>query len=206
MDYNYLVDPQSRIDVESRYFRVQQAFNNGFGIYYNHRRTDEDIRSNIAAISPDESRTNVYGATYRKASLRLRAEYTEDSSTFVRSIRKLLEGNYGWKITPRTNLTFRASKEFFTFEEPAQYETSVMRLGGNLSSQLTNRHNLSVRANYYTNESDRGDSTEGLALGALWNYKYRQLNVQAGVNFNSLENTRQRTENTRFFIRVIRRF
>ncbi len=206
VDYQFLIEPESQAKVTSNHFRILQSFDNGFGIYYQFRQTKEDISSNNAAISPDESRTDIYGLTYTKNRLSLRSVYSDDRSTFVRTNRTLIEGDYQFNITRETNLTLRASREFLNTEKPTRSEVDIMRLGGVLNSQLTSRHDLSLRMDYYTYEVDGGNRTEGVALGSLLRYKYRQLSAQIGATYNLLDHSLNRTENIYYFVRVIRKF
>jgi hypothetical protein len=53
VDYNFFIEPERQEDTLRQNLTVRERFENGFSVYYAHRRQDEDVSSTVTEITPD---------------------------------------------------------------------------------------------------------------------------------------------------------
>jgi hypothetical protein len=206
VDYTFFVEPKRKEDKLRQNFTLRERFRNGLSLYYAHQRQDERVSSTITGITPDEFRTNTFGAEYVRKGLSLLAEYSKEESTQLPSTSKRLEAQYSWRVNKDTMASLQASNQLLDFGEPDPRDVRLFRSGAELFSRLTNRHSVSARLDYRDEDDSKFGKTEGFQLNSELLYNNRQLSVTAGAEFNLLNRRKDEINSTFLYIRVKRRF
>ncbi len=206
VDYTYFIEPEREEDILRQNFAVKQQFNNGLSLYYRHNRQDERIKSNLTEVLPDEHRSDTYGIDYINKGLMIQAEYSEMDSTYISSTSKRIHASYSWRINPDTRATVRAFSHWLDFGEPDPRDVSLFSSGGEIYSRLTNRLGILARLDYRDEDDTRFGITRGFQLRSELEYNYRQLTINAGLEFSFLEQGGVESSSDFFYIRLKRLF
>jgi hypothetical protein len=206
VDYEYLIEPKRQEETVSQRFNIRQDFKFGLSLFYGHFRTDQSITSNVTDITPDESRSNIYGFDYGKGRFGLFGEYITLDSTQIVSTTKRLRARYNMNINTSTFANIHALKEIYTYTFPDAMEIDIFRIGSELTSQFTRRLSATAGVNYYERKSSAGDKTTGLQFRTDFKYRYRQIFLSTGLSYNSLEGTNSKNDSLSINFRVKRYF
>jgi len=206
VDYSYFVEPNREQNQLYQRYTARQRFLNGISIYYEHMRRDEDITSNVTTLTPDELRENVYGIDFSRGRLRLHSEYRTIDSTQIESQAKRLRGNYYWDINPATRAKIHASWEKIDYTLPDVYESTRILFGGDITSELNSKWNLVNGVSYFENDDSRVGNTTGFHLSTAFKYRYRQLRMSTGIEYNFLNSTDNEQDYSLIYLRVKRLF
>ena len=205
VDYTFFVEPKRQEDVLRQNFTVRERFDKGLSLYYAYQRQDEKVSSSVTEITPDEFKTNTFGAEYVKKALSLLAEYSKQNSTQISSTHKRLEARYSWTIDDDTRASVLVSNQWLYFGEPENYDIVVFRAGGEIFSRLTDKYNVSARFDYRNEDDSRFGITEGVQLTSELQYNYRRLSITTGVELSLLKR-RDDEINSSFLYLRLRRF
>lgn len=205
VDYTFFIEPKRQEDVLRQNFTVRERFDKGLSLYYAYQRQDEKVSSSVTEITPDEFKTNTFGAEYVKKALSLLAEYSKQNSTQISSTHKRLEARYSWTIDDDTRASVLVSNQWLYFGEPENYDIVVFRAGGEIFSRLTDKYNVSARFDYRNEDDSRFGITEGVQLTSELQYNYRRLSITTGVELSLLKR-RDDEINSSFLYLRLRRF
>ena len=206
VDYNFFVEPERREDTLRQNFTVRERFDNGFSVYYGHRRQDEDVSSTVTAISPDEYTINTVGTEYSNKGLFLQAEYGDEDSTQIPSISRRLHGRYSWPVSTDTTASVLVSNQWLDFGPPDNRDVTLFKAGAEVFSRLTDRYNLSARTDYRNEDDTRFGKTRGFQFNSELQYNVRQLSIVTGVEFNTLDRSNDQIDGSFLYFRLKRFF
>jgi len=206
IDYDFFSDPQRNEKAITENVTARQRFLNGLSLYYQHRTRDERLRSTVTDIMPDEFEINTFGTDYVNKGLRLSAEYSREKSTRFPSRSKQLEANYQLPFSSGTTVNLYAKNSWIDYLGTTRYDITLLTLGAAASTRLTENYSIFSSLDY----RDEDDSRQGVTEGLQWNielkYVLRQLNINTGFEFNSLDRLSYKTNNTFFYFRLKRFF
>jgi len=206
VDYKVLIEPDRQEDTFRQNFTVRERFKNGLSVYYAHRRQEEDVSSEIMAITPDEFTVNTVGTDYTKKGLFLQAEYSKEDSTQVPSKSKKIQGRYSWPVNNDTNVSMRVMNHWLNFSEPDERDVELFKTGAEVFSRLTNEYSILARADYRDEDDTRFGITRGFQFSSELKYNYRQLSVRAGVEFNVLDRRNDEIDSSLVYFQLKRFF
>lgn len=206
VDYNYFIEPNRKDEQLSQRYSLRQRFNNGISIFYDHNRRDDDITSNVASVTPDQLRENIYGLDYIKGKFNMYAAYQVLDSTQISSTSKRLRGSYYWNINEATKARINSSWETIDYTAPDVYQSTNFRFGGELTSELTSRWDSVNSVIYFEDTDSRSGDITGIQLSSALEYRYRQLRMSAGIDYNILDSDNGERENSLIYVRVKRMF
>jgi hypothetical protein len=206
IDYDFFSEPQRNEKATTENLTVRERFHNGLSLYYQHRTRDERLSSTETNIVPDEFEINTFGTDYVSKGLRLSAEYSREKSTRIPSRSKQLEASYQLPLGPGTKLNLYARNSWIDYLGTVPYDITLLTMGAAASTRLTDNYSIFSSLDY----RDEDDSRQGLTEGLQWNielrYVLRQLNINTGLEFNSLDRLGYETDNTFFYFRLKRFF
>jgi hypothetical protein len=206
VDYNFFIEPERQEDTLRQNLTVRERFENGFSVYYAHRRQDEDVSSTVTEITPDEYTVNTVGADYSNKGLFLQAEYSQEDSTQVPSTGKKVQGRYGWPINRDTSASVRALNHWLEFGQPDERDVVLFKTGAEIFSRLTDTYGVSARADYRDEDDTRFGTTRGFQFTSELQYNLRQLSVVTGVEFNTLNRRNDQIDGSFLYFRLKRFF
>ena len=206
VDYNFFIEPEREEDTLRQNFTIKERFDNGLSLYYAHRRQDEDVRSSITEITPDEFTVNTIGTDYINKGLFLQAEYSKEDSTQIPSTGKKLQGRYSWPIDSDTRVSVRVLNHWLDFDEPDERDVVLFKSGAEIFSRLTNECSISARADYRDEDDTRFGATRGFQFNSEVQYNFRQLSITTGVEFNSLNRRNDEIDGSFLYFRLKRSF
>lgn len=205
-DYKYSVEPKRNEEQWRQDFTLRQRFDNGFSLFYAHHRQDENVRSRLGNITPDEFRENVYGTEYTKKGLSLLAEYSQEDATQVSSTRKRLTASYNWALTDNTRATVQASNYWLEYKAPDNRDIELLNLGTKITSRLTQKYNITAQIDYRNEDDSVFGNTEGFDVRTELQYKFRQLSFNVGFELDFLNRREIENNNTFTYFRITRYF
>ena len=206
VDYNFFIEPERQEDTLRQSLTIRERFENGFSVYYAHRRQDEDVSSTVTAITPDEYTVNTIGTDYTNKGLFLQAEYSDENSTQIPSTSKKLQGRYSWPLSPATNVSVHALNHWLDFGEPDARDVVLFKTGTEVFSRLTDKYGVSARADYRDEDDTRFGATRGFQFNSELQYNVRQLSVVTGVEFNTLSRRSDEIDGSFLYFRLKRFF
>ncbi len=206
VDYNFYIEPERNEDTLRQNFTLRERFRNGFSAYYAHRRQDEEIRSTVTTITPDEYTVNTVGVDYAHKGLFLQAEYSDEESTQIPSTSKKLHGRYSWPINQDTTTSVRVLNQWLDFGQPDARDVTLFKTGAEIFSRLTDKFNISARIDYRDEDDTRFGTTRGFQMNSELRYNYRRLNIVAGVEYNTLSRRNDEIDGSFLYIRLKRFF
>ncbi|UCC98018.1 MAG: hypothetical protein JSW66_19485 [Phycisphaerales bacterium] len=206
VDYNFFIEPERQEDTLRQNITVRERFDNGFSVYYAHRRQDEDVSSTVTEITPDEYTINAVGADYSNKGLFLQAEYSEEDSTQVPSTSKKLHGRYSWPVNRDTNASVRILNHWLDFGAPDERDVMLFKTGTEIFSRLTDKYGVSARADYRDEDDTRFGTTRGFQFSSELQYHVRQLSIVTGVEFNTLNRRNDDIDGSFLYVRLKRFF
>jgi hypothetical protein len=206
VDYNFFIEPEREEDTLRQNFTIKERFDNGLSLYYAHRRQDEDVRSSITEITPDEFTVNTIGTDYTNKGLFLQAEYSEEESTQIPSTGKKLQGRYSWPIDSDIRVSVQVLNHWLDFDEPDERDVVLFKSGAEIFSRLTNELSISARADYRDEDDTRFGATRGFQFNSEVQYNFRQLSITTGVEFNSLDRRNDEIDGSFLYFRLKRFF
>ncbi|OHB74083.1 MAG: hypothetical protein A2Z25_11030 [Planctomycetes bacterium RBG_16_55_9] len=206
VDYNFFIEPQREEDTLRQNFTLRERFKNGFSLFYAHRRQDEEVRSTLTAITPDEYTVNTVGADYAHQGLFLLAEYSEEDSTQIPSTSKKLHGRYSWPLSQDTSASVQVLNQWLDFGQPDARDVVLFKTGAELFSRLTDKYDVSARVDYRDEDDTRFGTTRGFQMRSELRYNFRQLSVVTGVEYNTLNRRDDEIDGSFLYIRLKRFF
>jgi hypothetical protein len=206
VDYNFYIEPERQEDTLRQNFTVRERFENDFSVYYAHRRQDEEVSSTVTEITPDEYTVNTIGADYAHKGLYLQAEYSDEESTQIPSTSKKLHGRYSWPINQDTTTSVRILNQWVDFGQPDARDVVLFKTGAEIFSRLTDKYDISARVDYRDEDDTRFGTTRGFQMNSELRYNYRQLNVIAGIEYNTLNRRDDEINGSFLYIRLKRLF
>lgn len=206
VDYNFYIEPERQEDTLRQNFTIRERFENGFSVYYAHRRQDEDISSTITQMTPDEYTVNTVGADYSHKGLFLLAEYSDEDSTQIPSTSTKLNGRYSWSINQDTTTSVRVLNQWLDFGQPDARDVTLFKTGAEIFSRLTDKYDISARVDYRDEDDTVFGTTRGFQLNSELRYNYRQLNIVAGIEYNMLSRRSDEIDGSFLYIRLKRFF
>jgi len=206
VDYNFYIEPERQEDTLRQNFTIRERFANGFSVYYSHRRQDEDIGSTVTEMTPDEYTVDTVGADYSHKGLFVQAEYSDEDSTQIPSTSKKLHGRYSWPISPDTTASVRVLNQWLDFGQPDARDVTLFKTGAEMFSRLSERYDISARVDYRDEDDTVFGTTRGFQMNSELRYNYRQLNVVAGVEYNTLSRRDDDIDGRFLYIRLKRFF
>jgi len=206
VDYKVLIEPDRQEDTFRHNFTVRERFKNGLSVYYAYRRQEEDVSSELIAITPDEFTVNTVGTDFTKKGLFLQAEYSKEDSTQVPSKSKKIQGRYSWPVNNDTNVSMRVMNHWLNFREPDERDVELFKTGAEVFSRLTNEYSILARADYRDEDDTRFGITRGFQFSSELKYNFRQLSVLAGVEFNMLDRRNDEIDSSFVYFQLKRLF
>ncbi|MFC1637263.1 hypothetical protein ACFL5Z_20785 [Planctomycetota bacterium] len=206
VDYNFYIEPEREENTLRQNFTLRERFRNGFSVYYAHRRQDEDVSSTVTEITPDEYTINTVGADYAHKGLFLQAEYSDEDSTQIPSTSKKLHGRYSWPVNQDTTTSVRVLNQWLDFGQPDARDVVLFKTGAEIFSRLTDKYDISTRVDYRDEDDTRFGTTRGFQINSELRYNYRQLNIVAGVEYNTLSRRNDEIDGSFLYIRLKRFF
>ena len=206
VDYNFYIEPERQEDTLRQNFTIRERFKNDLSVYYAHRRQDESISSTLTEITPDEYTVNTVGADYSHKGLFLQAEYSDEESTQIPSTSKRLHGRYSWPISQDTTTSVRVSNQWVDFGQPDARDVVLFKTAAEIFSRLTDRYDITARVDYRDEDDTRFGTTRGFQMNSELRYNYRQLNIVAGIEFNTLNRRDDEIDGSFLYIRLKRFF
>ncbi|MEK7995544.1 MAG: hypothetical protein AAB403_17220, partial [Planctomycetota bacterium] len=206
VDYNFFIEPQRQEDTLRQNFTVRERFENGFSVYYAHRRQNEDVSSTVTEITPDEYTINTVGTDYSNKGLFLQAEYSDEDSTQIPSTSRKLHGRYSWSVSSDTSASVQVLNHWLDFGAPDERDVVLFKTGTEIFSRLTDKYGVSARADYRDEDDTRFGSTRGFQFSSELQYNVRQLSIVTGVEFNTLERRNDEIDGSFLYFRLKRFF
>jgi hypothetical protein len=186
--------------------RVRERLLNGMSVYYEWRDRSEQVDSTDTEIVQDEFTVNLVGVDYMKQGLRLLAEYADEDSTRIPSTSTRLEGSYLWPLSSDTRMNMYVANDWLDYAGQVPYDVVLFRTGGEITSKLTDHLSMSTDIAYRDEDDSRQGVTRGYQSNTELTYKFRQLSISTGVEFNFLERLDHETDSTFFYFRLKRKF
>lgn len=206
VDYNFFIEPERQEDTLRQNFTARERFENGFAVYYAHRRQDENVSSTVTEITPDEYTINTIGTEYSNKGLFLQAEYSDENSTQIPSTSRRLHGRYSWSVSGDTTASIGVLNQWLDFGVPDERDVVLFKAGTEVFSRLTEKYNLSARADYRDEDDSRFGATRGFQFNSELQYNVRQLSIITGVEFNTLDRRSDEIDGSFLYFRLKRFF
>lgn len=206
VDYNFFIEPQRHEDTLRQNLTVRERFENGFSVYYAHRRQNEDVSSTVTEITPDEYTINTVGTDYSNKGLFLQAEYSDEDSTQIPSTSRKLHGRYSWSVSSDTSASVRVLNHWLDFGAPDERDVVLFKAGTEIFNRLTDKYGVSARADYRDEDDTRFGATRGFQFSSELQYNVRQLSIVTGVEFNTLERRNDEIDGSFLYFRLKRFF
>jgi hypothetical protein len=206
VDYNFFIEPERRERTLLQNFTARQRFDNGFSVYYAHRRQDDTVTSTVTSVTPDQYTVDTIGTDYSNKGLFLGAEYSDENSSQIPSTSRKLEGRYSWPISPATNASIQVLNNWLDFGAPESRNVVLFKSGGEIFTRLTKNYGISARADFRNEDDSRFGLTRGFQFTSELQYNVRQLSVVAGVEFSTLSRRNDKIDDSYFYLRLKRFF
>ncbi|MCF7974572.1 MAG: hypothetical protein K9N55_12205 [Phycisphaerae bacterium] len=205
-DYDCVTEPQRQETSNVHSVRLRQRFPFGISTYYEFQDRAETVTSSDASIIPDEFRVNLFGADYTHKGLRLLAEYRDEQSTRIPSKTKRVEGSYLVRLDSDTRVSVYAANSWIDYSTEPLYDVSMMTVGSDVSTRLTDTLQLKGGADYRFEDDSRQAETRGFQWDAELAYTYRQLSARIGAEFNKLNRLDHERDSAFVYMRLKRMF
>jgi len=205
-DYDSVTEPQREETSATHSVRLRQRFKFGISTYYELQDRTETVTSTDASIIPDEFRVNLFGIDYTKKGLRLLGEYRDEKSTRIPSKSKRVEASYLLRLDSDTRLSVYGSNSWIDYSTEPLYDVSMMTVGSDMSTRLTDTCQLNGGVDYRFEDDSRQGQTRGFQYDAELAYTYRQLSARIGAEFNRLNRLDHERESVFLYMRLKRSF
>lgn len=206
VDYTFFVEPEREEETFRQNFTIRERFGNDVSLYYAYRRQDQDVRSTLTDLTPDEYTTNTVGADYARKGLFLLAEYSKEDSTQLPSTSRRLEGRYAWPIGTATSASVRVSNQWLEFEEPDKRNVTLFKSGAEIFTRLSGAYSVAAGLDYRDEDDTRFGTTRGFQLDTKLRYQFRQLDVTLGTELNFLSRRDDEIESVFVYLQARRFF
>jgi hypothetical protein len=206
VDYEYFVEPEREETSLFNRFYVRHDFRFGLGLFYEHSTSNQTISSNLTDIAPDESVADSYGFNYRKGRFTMFGQYRTLDSTQIVSNVKTLKARYSWSIYSNTTANIHASKEIYSYTFPSVSQNAIFRFGSDITTDFNSRLSMSGSIDYLENDIDGGEKTAGIQFRSNLKYKYRQISLSAGLDYNALKISNSKNDTVFVYVRAKRFF
>jgi hypothetical protein len=205
-DYDFITDPERQEQSWLNSFQIRERLHNGVSCYYEYRDRHQHLESQDTTIVPDEFQINLFGVDYVTRHLRLLAEHRIEQSTRIPSRGTRVEGSYLWALGADTRFSVYASNSWIDYTGDTPYDVVLFTMGAEAVSNLTSQWELSGRFDYRDEDDSRQGKTRGLHWDIEGKYRYRQLDVKVGVEYNALDRFSNERRGWLQYLRVKRMF
>jgi len=205
-DYDSVTEPQRKETSDVHSVRLRQRFPIGISTYYEFQDRSETVTSSDASIIPDEFQINLFGVDYAKKGLRLLGEYRDEQSTRIPSKSKRVEASYLLRLDSDTRLSVYGANSWIDYSTEPLYDVTMMTVGGDMSTQLTDKCLMKGGVDYRFEDDSRQAETRGFQWDVELAYTHRQLSTRIGAEFNQLNRLQHARESSFVYMRVKRTF
>lgn len=206
VSYTYNTSQMREEETFRQNLTLKQTFNNGFALYYEYSRQDEDVISNTSFAIPDEYVANTCGIEYAKGGLLLIGEYRKEDSSLLPSETKRFESRYSWNLTNRTKAALRSSWRLIKYGDPDPRNIRIFRAGTEINTRINDKLTLAGILEYQDESDTRFGNTKGFQFNGELKYLYRQTNITTGLELNSLQRREDELDNMMLYFRLKRFF
>lgn len=204
--YDAVTEPQREETSNVHNVRVRQRFPVGISTYYEFQDRSETVTSTDASVMADEFTINLYGVDFTKKGFRILGEYRDEQSTRIPSKSKRVEASYLWRLDPDTRMSLYGSNSWIDYSVEPAYDVSMMMVGSDMSTRLTEAFQLNGGVDYRFEDDSRQGQTRGFQYDAELAYTYRQLTGRFGAEFNRLNRLNHERESVFVYMRLKRSF
>jgi hypothetical protein len=205
VDYEYGVGADKVEKIHKQFIQFRQHFKNGVTAFFEQQIQNESIRSTSGEL-PDNLRNTRYGLEYNVGKVSLLAELMKNASTQQESHGNRLKARYSWDLDQNTRSGLYAFREVLYYTDPDDFKRTLYTLGGDITQRFSERSQLHYRVSYYQEDDSRGGESTGFKVGASFDYKYRQFDLNAGVEHDFLDHDVSENESTICYARLKRYF
>lgn len=207
IDYLYELVGDRNEETTGMRFRLEQKFNNGLSLYFQHHALESDFDSEL---DPDmigqETRISLYGAEYQWKPLTFTAEHTDMDSTFQYTKSDRLAVRTYWPLTSKTSLSGGISQTWIDTTGENPRDATVFRADARIRTRLSRHLTLSGRTEYRQEENSDIGPVDGYRVGASLDYNRGFFTVQTGWDTYFLGRQNSDSDSNRFYFNLIRRF
>jgi len=100
----------------------------------------------------------------------------------------------------------RVLNQWLDFGQPDARDVTLFKTGAEMFSRLSERYDISARVDYRDEDDTVFGTTRGFQMNSELRYNYRQLNVVAGVEYNTLSRRDDDIDGRFLYIRLKRFF
>jgi hypothetical protein len=175
-------------------------------LYYQYQDRRQQVTSTDTTLVPDEFEINIFGVDYLTKGLRLLAEHRIEASTRIPSRGTRVEGSYLWPLGVDSRFSVYASNSWTDYTGSPPYNVTLLTLGAEALSRLTPQWEVSARVDYRDEDDSRQGKTRGFQWDIQGKYRYRQLDVKLGVEYNALDRLNNERRGWFQYLRVQRKF
>ncbi len=205
-DYDFITEPEREEQAWLNNFQVRERLNSGMSFYYEYRDRHQNLESTDTSIVPDEYQVNLFGTDYVNQRMRLLAEHWIEKSTRIPSEGTRVEGSYIWPLGTDTRFSLYAANSWIDYTGATPYNVVLFTMGAEAISRVTSRLELSGRIDYRNENDSRQGKTRGFQWDIKGKYRYRQLDVNLGVEYNTLDRFSYERSGWFQYLRVKRSF
>ena len=108
--------------------------------------------------------------------------------------------------TAPSSTSVRVLHQWVDFGQPDARDVVLFKTGAEIFSRLTDKYDITARVDYRDEDDTRFGITRGFQLNSELRYNYRQLNVVAGIEYNTLNRRDDEIDGSFLYIRLKRLF
>jgi hypothetical protein len=205
VDYLFNVGGTFQLDTVGQNFGVRQDFDFGLTPYYRFEWQDQTLSPARAAGAIAEDITgHTAGVEYRKASLRMFAEY-EDRDSTINPLESTRAGaSYVHRYKSGAQSSVHARWTDTTHREPNPRDVRLLTVEGRHRHPITPTLTVEGAVLYRDGEDSVSDDTEGVEVSLSMEWYVRDTKVELRLEHNDFEDEFTRNESSALFVHVRR--
>jgi hypothetical protein len=207
IDYVYSFGGTFKLDTVGQTFRIRQDFDFGLAPYYRLNWQDQTISPRGATGTVEDDITaHIFGVEFRKASLRLSAEYEDRDSTIDPFEAIRLDASYTHRFKIGATASVGASWSDVNHLAPNERQVRLFTLDSRCRWQVTPTMAVEGTALYRLGEDTATTDDEGLDLFFSLEWAVRQTEVRLTYEYTQFEDDYTDGDSSAFYVRVKRSF
>lgn len=205
IDYLFNLGGTFKLDTVGHHLGIRQNFDFGLSPYYRFEWQDQTVSPTSATGAIAEDITgNVAGVEYRKASLRLFAEYEDRDSTVNPFVSSRLGASYTHRFKSGAEMSLQTRWTDTSHGPPNKRDLKLLTLEGRHRHPIT--PNLTVEGSvlYRDGEDSFSDDTEGVDVSLSLEWLIRETRIKMSFEHSEYEDGYAWNDSSALFVHVRR--